>query len=166
MMAGTPGTGAAGGPVQRPMTKRTLPLLLVAALAAAACASTTVSGAGGPNSPVSTSLPPVSGSPPIVQKPKIVTPQPGLQDVTPLAWIKAIPSSDGKTLTVTFWGGPCMGIDHVGVDDSPAAVTVTLYQGTPPSLVGSACPEIAMLMAVRVGLPSPLSGRTVVDGSA
>lgn len=140
-------------------------MLLVAALTAAACASTTVSAAGGPDSPVSTSIPPGSGGPPAGQKPKVVTPQPGLQSVTPLTWIKAIPSSDGKTMTITFWGGPCMGIDHVGVDDASDAVTVTLYQGTPPSLVGSACPEIAMLMAVRVGLSSPLDGRTVVDGS-
>jgi hypothetical protein len=164
-MAGTPGTGAAGGPVQAPMTKRTLPLLLVAALAAAACASTTVSAAGGPDSPVSTSLPPASSGPPVGQKPKIVTTEPGLRDVTPLTWIKAIPSPDGRTLTVTFWGGPCMGIDHVGLDETPDSVTVTLYQGSPPSLVGSACPEIAMLMAVRVPISSPLDGRTVVDGS-
>jgi hypothetical protein len=148
------------------MSKRTLPLVLVAALAAAACASTAVSAGGGPDRPVSTSAPPGTGGPPIHQKPKIVTTEPGLQNVTPLTWIKAIPSPDGKTLTVTFWGGPCMGIDHVGIDESPASVSVTLYQGTPPNLVGSACPEIAMLMAVRVGLPSPLNGRTVVDGSA
>jgi hypothetical protein len=148
------------------MTKRTLPLLLTAALAAAACASTTVSAAGGPDNPVSTSVPPGSGAPAIVQKPKIVTAQPGLQNVTPLTWIKAIPSPDGRTLTVTIWGGPCMGVDHVGLDEAPDTVTVTLYQGTPPSLVGSACPEIAMLMAIRVPIPSPLEGRTVVDGSA
>jgi hypothetical protein len=148
------------------MTRRTLPLLLVAALAAAACASTTVSAGGGPDRPVSTSLPPASGGPPIVQKPKIVAPEPGLRDVTPLRWTKAVPSPDGKTLTVTFWGGPCMGVDHVGLAESASTVTVTLYQGTPPSLVGSPCPEIAMLMAVRVGLSSPLAGRPVVDGNA
>jgi hypothetical protein len=59
-----------------------------------------------------------------------------------------------------------MGVDHVGLDEAADTVTVTLYQGTPPSLVGSACPEIAMLMAIRVPIPSPLDGRTVVDGSA
>ncbi len=148
------------------MTTRTLPLLLVAALAAAGCASTTVSGGGGPDRPVSTSLPPVSGGPPVVQKPKIVTPEPGLRDVTPLTWLEAIPSSDGRTLTVTFWGGPCMGIDHVTVSEAPGTVTVTLYRGTPPSIVGTPCPDIAMLQAVRVSLSSPLGGRTVVDGSA
>jgi hypothetical protein len=69
------------------------------------------------------------------------------------------------TLTVWFWGGPCMGIDHVGLDETPDQVTVSLFQGTPPTLVGSACPEIAMLQAVRVSLTSPLDGRTVVDGA-
>ena len=72
-----------------------------------------------------------------------------------MTWIKAVPSSDGMTLTVWFWGGPCMGVDHVGLDETPDRVTVSLFQGTPPSLVGSACPEIAMLQAVRVSLSSP-----------
>ena len=63
---------------------------------------------------------PTRSGPPPTQKPKIVTPQPGLQNVTPLTWIKAVLSSDGKTLTVRFWGGPCMGIDHAGVNEIPA----------------------------------------------
>jgi hypothetical protein len=145
------------------MKKRILPLLLMAALAAAACATSATAG-GGPDAPISTSVPPTSGPPP-AQKPKIVAVTPGLHDVTPLTWIKAVPSSDGSTLTVWFWGGPCMGIDHVGLDETPDRVTVTLYQGTPPDLVGSACPEIAMLQAVRVALTSPLGDRTVGDGS-
>jgi hypothetical protein len=145
------------------MKKRILPLLLLAALAAAACATSNTAG-GGPDAPISTSVPPASGPPP-AQKPKIVDVTPGLQNVTPLTWIKAVPSSDGTTLTMWFWGGPCMGVDHVGVDETPDRVTVTLSQGIPPSLVGSACPEIAMLQAVRVALTSPLGDRTIVDGA-
>ena len=147
------------------MTTRTLPLVLAAALVAAACAST-VPVASGPDRPVSTSLPSAPSGTRIVQKPEIVATEQGLRDVTPLTWLRAIPSPDGRTLMVTFWGGPCMGIDHVGLDESPSTVTITLYQGTPPSLVGSACPEIAMLMAVRVPLSAPLAARTLVDGSA
>lgn len=145
------------------MTKRALPLLLLAAVFAAACASPAPTGSGSDGS-VSTSVPPTSGPPP-TQKPKILTVQPGLQNVTPMTWIKAVPSSDGLTLTVWFWGGPCMGIDHADVNETPDHVTVSLFQGTPPSLVGSVCPEIAMLQGVRVSLSSPLGDRKIVDGS-
>jgi hypothetical protein len=165
-MPGTPGTLAGGRDVQDPMTRRALPLLLVAALAAVACATTSPSVAGGPDRPVSTSLPPTPSGPPITLKPKIVTAQPGLRNVVPLQWLQAMPSPDGRTLIVSFWGGPCMGVDHVDVDETPDTVTVSVYQGTPPSLAGSACPEIAMLMAVRVPLASPLGGRPVVDGNS
>jgi hypothetical protein len=145
------------------MTKRTLPLLLVAAIALVACASPAPSGSG-PDEPVSTTVPPTSGPPP-AQKPKFVDLQPGLLNVTPIVWIKAVPSSDGMTLALWFWGGPCMGIDHADVSETADQVTVTLYQGTPPDLEGSACPEIAMLQAVRVSLSSPLGDRKVVDGA-
>jgi hypothetical protein len=145
------------------MTKRTLPLLLVAAFLAAACATSAASG-GTPDSPISTHLPHASGPPP-AQKPKFVSIQPGLLDLRPMPWIKAVPSADGTSVALWFWGGPCMGIDHVSVDEAADTVRITLFQGTPPSLQGSACPEIAMLQAVRVQLSSPLDGRTVVDGA-
>ena len=144
------------------MTKRTLPLLLLTAVFATACASPAVT-AGGPDDTVSTSIPPGSGGP-LTPRPKIVTPTPGLQNVVATSWIKAVSSADGMTLTVWFWGSPCLGVDHVDVNETPDRVSVTLYQGTPPSLVGSACPEIAMLAAVLVALAAPLGGRTVVDG--
>ena len=147
------------------MNKRALPLLLVAALAAAACASTTVAAGNGPDSPISTSVPPGSGTPP-PGKPKFVTPQQGLQNVLPTTWIKAVPSRDGMTVAIWFWGSPCLGVvDPVKVDETPQKVTVTLSQGTPPSQVGSACIEIALLSAVRIQLQSPLGDRTVVDGT-
>lgn len=145
------------------MTKRTLPLLLVAAVLAAACASPVAAG-GGSDGSISTTIPPASGSP-SKPRPKIVDPTPGLQNVLATSWIKAVPSADGMTLTVWFWGSPCLGVDHVDVKETPAKVAITLYQGTPPSMVGTACIEIAMLAAVRVTLSSPLGGRTVVDGS-
>lgn len=97
--------------------------------------------------------------------PKIVSPQPGLADVRPIVWTRATPSSDGTLLTVDFWGSPCLTIDHVSVNETSSTVTITLYQGTLPSMIGSACPEIALLEGVRVQLSSPLAARTVVDGA-
>jgi hypothetical protein len=94
-----------------------------------------------------------------------MNPTPGLQNVLATSWIEAVPSADDMTLTVSFWGSPCLGVDHVDVNETPDRVAITLYQGTPPSMVGMACIEIAMLAAVRVDLSSPLGNRTVVDGS-
>jgi len=144
------------------MTKRTLPVLLLAVVLAAACASTASAGSR-LDDPVSRSVPRRSGGP-ATPRPKIVTPRPGLRDVVPTSWIKAVPS-DGVILTVWFWGSPCLGVDHVDVNETPDRVAITLYQGTPRSLMGSACPEIAMLAAVRVTLSSSLGDRMVVDGS-
>jgi hypothetical protein len=145
------------------MSKRTLPLLLLAAVVAAACASPVAAG-GGSDGSTSTTIPPGSSSP-SKPRPKIVSPTPGLQNVLATSWIKAVPSADGMTLTVWFWGSPCLGVDHVDVNETPDRVALTLYQGTPPSMIGMACIEIAMLAAVRVDLSSPLGDRTVVDGS-
>jgi hypothetical protein len=94
-----------------------------------------------------------------------MSPTPGLQNVLATSWIKAVPSADGMTLTVSFWGSPCLGVDHVDVKETPDRVAITLYQGTPPSMVGMASIEIEMLAAVRVDLSSPLGDREVVDGS-
>jgi len=141
---------------------RTLPLLLVVvALASCARAAAPGNGSGGVTS---TQIPPGSGTPGPAQ-PRIVTPSPGLADVRPVTWTKATASADGTVLTVDFWGSPCLSIDHVGVKETSSAVTVTLYQGMLPSMVGSACPELAVLEAVRVQLSSPLGNRSVVDGA-
>ncbi|HXY73488.1 MAG TPA: hypothetical protein VEM41_13200 [Actinomycetota bacterium] len=144
------------------MNTKTLPLVLVL-LALTACAKAATPGAGG-GGVTSTTVPPGSGGL-VPAHPKIVTPSPGLVDVRPTAFSKATPSADGMTLTVDFWGSPCLGIDHVNVKEATSTVTVTLYQGTLPSTVGSACPDIAMLEAVVVQLSSPLGNRTVVDGA-
>jgi len=150
-------------PPPRPMfvTGRVLPLLLLAA-ALTSCARASAPGSGG--GATSTRVPPASG--PITQAPPtLVTPRPGLVHVRPVPWKNAVPSPDGTVLTVSFWGSPCFGIDHVRVQGAPTAVTVTLYEGMLPSIANSACPQIALLEAVRVSLSTPLNGRRVVDGA-
>jgi len=141
---------------------RTLPLLLVV-VALTSCARAAAPG-GGSGGVTSTSVPPGAGGVAPLH-PKIIMPSPGLTDVRATAWRRATPSSDGMVLTVDFWGSPCLSIDHVNVKETPSTVTVTLYEGMLPSMVGSACPEIAVLEAVRVQLSSPLGDRTVVDGA-
>ena len=88
--------------------------------------------------------------------------------VTPTAFDTATIGADDVTLTITFWAGvePCSVLDHVDVREGPAAVTVTLYQGSDPNAGDVACPEIAMLKQVSVTLDAPLAGRDIVDGAA
>lgn len=141
---------------------RLLPSSLWIALAAAACAA-------GPalDAPVSHEVPPgaeIPGEP----SPTFVEPRPGRAGVRPQAFDTATPVGDGTRLEVRFWGGvaPCFVLDHVKVDETPEAVTVTLFAGSDPTQPDVVCIEIALLMAVRVPLAAPLAGRPVHDGAA
>ena len=100
--------------------------------------------------------------------PQVVEPRAGMVGVTPTAFDTARIGDDDVTLTITFWAGvePCSVLDHVDVREGPAAVTVTLYQGSDPNAGDVACPEIAMLKQVSVTLDQPLAGRDIVDGAA
>jgi len=51
------------------------------------------------------------------------------------------------------------------VQESASAVTVTLTRKTMPTGGGAACPNIALMEAVRVTLRAPLGGRVVLDGA-
>ncbi len=101
-------------------------------------------------------------------EPQVVEPRPGMVGVTPTAYDTATIGDDDVTLTITFWAGvePCSVLDHVDVRQGPAAVTVTLYQGSDPNAGDVACPEIAMLKQVSVALSQPLAGRDMLDGAA
>jgi hypothetical protein len=97
-----------------------------------------------------------------------VEPTPGMSDVYPRAFDKAVVSDDGRTLTIFFWSGvePCYVLDHVDVDEGAGAVTVTLFEGHDASAGDVACIEIAVLKKVVVRLDEPVGDRRVVDGAA
>ncbi|HZJ26211.1 MAG TPA: hypothetical protein VFF40_04230 [Acidimicrobiia bacterium] len=96
-----------------------------------------------------------------------VEPRPGMDDVHPISFDSAIPSADGRSLTVAFTGGvaPCFVLDHVDVDIQPDAVTVTLYAGHEPAPEPVACIEIAAFYETTVELSESLAGRPVLDGA-
>ena len=97
-----------------------------------------------------------------------VEPTPGMSGVNPTAFDKVIVGKDGKTLTIFFWSGvePCYVLDHVDVDASRDAITVTLFQGHDASVDNVACIDIALLKKVVVQLDEPVGDRRIVDGAA
>ena len=159
--------------------KRTSVVLLVLALATAACSKSTsqpqpeppiASYEPAPDSPVSTIVPPPGNNPfsPLAPKASPVVPQPGQEDVHPIAWDKADVSKNGDTVTLSYWSGiePCSVLDHVDVAYTTKTVTITLFEGhAPTGGTPVACAEIAMLKSVSVTLDQPLAGRTIVDGA-
>jgi hypothetical protein len=97
----------------------------------------------------------------------LVKPRPGMADVRPIQWARARVSDDGKTVTVVYWGGvePCEVLDHVAVEESSDAITITLFSGHDPTEPDTACIELAQKEGVRVTLDEPVGGRKIVDGA-
>ena len=153
--------------------KRTLILLICAALVFGACGSESASvdpgGApsAGPEDPV-TSAPQSPGDGTIPSpEPSFVTPEPGQADVRPIGWDSAEPGKDDLSVTVSYWSGvePCNVLDHVDVEYSAKKVTITLFEGHSPTDEDTACIEIAVYKGTVVQLDEPLDGREIVDGA-
>jgi hypothetical protein len=114
---------------------------------------------------------PVVGSP-IPTEPTVIdggaipaVPDDRVVDPHPSAWDHVTIAADGRTMTVYFWNGveACYGLHHVdvaiGADGLPV---VTVFTGSLPIPVGTACIEIAQLYSTIVTLDSPI----IHDGSA
>jgi hypothetical protein len=97
-----------------------------------------------------------------------VEPRPGMSDLYPHAFDKAVVGDDDRTLTIFFWSGvePCYVLDHVDVGYGPDAITVTLFEGHDASAGDVACIEIALIKKVVVQLDEPVGDRRIVDGAA
>jgi len=97
-----------------------------------------------------------------------VEPRPGMADVHPIGFDKAIVGHDGASVTIFFWSGvePCYVLDHVDVSYGEDAITVTLFEGHDPSAGDVACIEIAQLKSTVVQLDQPVGDRAIVDGAA
>jgi hypothetical protein len=91
-----------------------------------------------------------------------------MANIRPIAFTSATVRSDDRTVDVRFWSGvaPCSVLDHVEVAYGTDAVTITLFEGSDPSVEMVACPDLAMLKQVTVQLDQALAGRRIVDGAA
>ena len=156
-------------------------VLLIAGVAAATAADTSddrsddcdVAMAGpdqGPDTSVGVALCPDPGiEPPAWGDPSAATPvqpRPGMTDVRPRMFDRAIVHDDG-TVTILFTSGiePCAVLDHVDVAYDADAVSVTLFEGRDAAAGNVACIEIAVLKSVTITLDQALDGRPIVDGA-
>ena len=142
------GGGAAGGPaVDVPITNVPLPV--------------------DPNTPVSNDPGDDPAMDPANGEARIVSPTPGLTGVVESALDSAL-LRDGNKVEARFYGGvaDCYGVDHVDVEETAAAVTITVFTGIPQEAIARSCIEIAELQAVIVPLGAPLGDRVVIDGSS
>ena len=91
----------------------------------------------------------------------------GTRDAQPVMFSEAVPVDGGRRLEVRFSGGlrPCFVLDHVDVDETPDAVTVSLFAGHDASVHHVACSRVRRMLRTVVELGAPLGKRTVRDGS-
>lgn len=104
-------------------------------------------------------------APPDGVQPQEVEPREGLVDVTGVPWVEVQPNDDQTALIVTWWGGnlDCQGLDHVEVDETDEAVTLTVLTGREPDV--EICTEEAIYLATTVELSGELGPRSILDGT-
>jgi hypothetical protein len=99
-----------------------------------------------------------------------VEPDPAATDPHPINFEPSQVEPSGAGVLVPFYNGiePCYALADVQVTETPDAVTVSLFGGTPVALGAPdvACIDIAQLFEVEVPLDAPLGDRTIVDGNA
>src|SRR5262245_1849300 len=135
--------------------------LLLAAMVLSTCATSAAPG-GGDSGNISSSDPGGTAG----NKPRLLTPVAGLNDVHPIRWSKVTPGPDERSLIVAFWSEPCSAVDHVGIAERTDRIVLTLYVGTSPSDENQPCVQSAEYLGVKVPLSSPLGNRKVVDGTS
>jgi hypothetical protein len=100
----------------------------------------------------------------------MVVAQPGQADVEPVSW-DMVEWYGSASLRLQFrsQGPPCQVLDRVEVEETPARVTLTLFQGRDPSLAADD-PRCEAAPLRMLGVEVPLSEwvecpRTYVDGA-
>ena len=98
---------------------------------------------------------------------KLVTPQPGTIKPRAIAWQRAKPGADGRSVRIFFTSGvePCYVLDHVKVNYLAERIMVTLYEGSQRGALTQGCIALAVFKAVDVRLDQPIGKRTFGDGA-
>jgi hypothetical protein len=81
-----------------------------------------------------------------------------------VAWTKATAVLDGATLRIGFPDRSCSHIARTTVVETPATVTVTVFEAT--TRAGVPCPPPGELVVHDLPLAAPLAQRPVLDGRA
>ncbi|HVF04288.1 MAG TPA: hypothetical protein VNA20_05570 [Frankiaceae bacterium] len=104
-------------------------------------------------------------STPALPTPPLTTPYPGrVVNAEALPWSRAV-RVDDRTLDLYYDADAsgCTVLSNVRVAESPSAVTLTLYVGSPRPTPGI-CTGGGVIARVRVPLSAPLASRPVLDG--
>ncbi|MGW2654832.1 hypothetical protein ACWC1D_14435 [Streptomyces sp. NPDC001478] len=105
----------------------------------------------------------VAVDPAFLKKDAPATQEPGDSTGTPSGPVILSYATDGRTLSVTFWGGACSTYTASADEDGATVrVTVTEKKGDP----GRACIMVAKQLTRSVTLDRPLGDRTVMDTSS
>lgn len=103
---------------------------------------------------------------PVTVGAKLVTPEPGMDNVHSVAWSYAELVSK-RTVRVYYYSGiePCTVLDHTSVSYSAEKISISLFAGSDPSAGQVMCAALARATAVDVTLTQDPAGRTFVDAS-
>jgi hypothetical protein len=110
---------------------------------------------------------PLRGRPMLGGSQELVRPQPGLFNVEPESWERAVVTPDDRHVAIYFVSGlpPLHALDRVDVRCEPERIVLTVYVGTTED-VDSWKTGPAITRVVLCELDEPVAGRRLVDGSA
>ncbi len=148
--------------------RRTIALTIVIGVLAVGCGSAdAISGLPPSGKPKDGPTSGPSRKDPSTNKPRRVTPRPGMSDLHKIDWLRAKRGSHGRSVVVTYWTGvePCSVLDHVDVVYRNKTIVLTLWEGYDPDRANEPCPEIAVLNSVHVTLRAGTAGWTLQDGA-
>ena len=108
---------------------------------------------------------PLRGRPVFGGSQELVRPQPGLFNVEPESWERAVVTPDDRHVAIYFVSGPppLHELDHVDVRYEPGRIVFTVYVGTTEDVDSWKLP--AVMRVVLSELDEPVAGRQLVDGS-
>jgi hypothetical protein len=110
---------------------------------------------------------PLRGRPVLGGRQELVRPQPGLFNVEPDSWEKAVVTPDDRHVAIYFTSGlpPLHELDHVDVRYEPERIVLTVNLGTTEDVDSwKAGPAISRVALCE--LDEPVAGRRLADGAA
>ncbi|MGQ0623501.1 MAG: hypothetical protein ACT4PP_02420 [Sporichthyaceae bacterium] len=96
-----------------------------------------------------------------------VEPRPGMDNLRTIAFDRTEKLGNG-VIRIYYTSGiePCDVLDHVEVDYSSQAVTLTVFMGSDPASPDAICPALARFSYTDITLDEGLDGREIRDGGA
>jgi hypothetical protein len=109
---------------------------------------------------------PLRGRPVLGGSQELVRPQPGLFNLEPDSWERAVVTPDDRHVAIYFMSGPppLHELDHVDIRYEPEQIVLTVYVGTTEDVDSWKTPAICRVVLCEVD--EPVAGRRLADGSS